>query len=221
MHKEARKFRYKSLLHFDELDELFTGIRATGAFAMSIKQPSTSNTSGRLSPGLSLQSDIQAIKGAIDPTIEERNSQRSQSTTSCEITNISLMEQTKRKELTSSDAEEKGIRDKLSEGKLEKVVDQQGKAENQRVKKRRFKRGSGHAIAGSLEYLADTSKSLSITKNEMAVRILESEYSESLTLNESVIAARLFVDIGKATVFTAMKAGTLRDAWLKAEIDAF
>ena len=214
MHKEARKFRYKSLLHFNELDELFTGIWATGAFAISIKQPSTTNTSGLSSPGLSLQSDIQAIKGAIVPTIEEQNSQRSPSTTSCEITNISPKEQSKRKELTSSNAQEKGISDKLFEEKLEKVVDQQGKAENQKVKKRRFKRGSGHAMAGSLEYLADTSKSLSITKNEMAVRILESEYSESLTLNESVIAARLFVDIGKATVFIAMKAGTLRDGWL-------
>lgn len=69
--------------------------------------------------------------------------------------------------------------------------------------------------------MADTSKSWSITKNEMAVRILESEYSDSLTLNERVIAARLFVDIGKATVFTAMKAGTLHDGWLKAEIDPF
>ena len=72
-----------------------------------------------------------------------------------------------------------------------------------------------------MEYLADTSKSLSVTKNEMAVKIWESEYSDLLTLNERVIAARLFDDVGKATVFTAMKAGTLRDAWLRAEIDAF
>jgi len=82
-------------------------------------------------------------------------------------------------------------------------------------------RGSGLAIAGSLEYLADTSKSLSLTKNEMAVKILESEYSDLLTLNERVIAGHLFVDFGKATVFTAMKAGTLYDARLRAEIDAF
>ena len=79
------------------------------------------------------------IKAAIDLTIDKRNSQYSQSTTSCEITNISQKEQKKRKGVTSSDAEEKGIRDKLSEGKLEKVVDVQGKEEDQRVKKKRFK----------------------------------------------------------------------------------
>ena len=207
------------MLHFDELDELFTGIRASGIFAMSIKPPPTTNAGSISSSSLGVPAD--KVEPVIDPALDERISERSQSTTSCEITNILNKESRKRKELTTSDAEERGISDKLSGIMSEKAVDIREKAKSERVKKRRPTRGSGHAIAGSLEYLADTSKSLIITKNEMAVSILESEYSDSLTLNERVIAARLFVDIGKATVFTAMKAGTLRDAWLKAEIDAF
>lgn len=69
--------------------------------------------------------------------------------------------------------------------------------------------------------MADTSKSLSVTKHYIVVRNLASHYSHALTLTDGVKAACLFIDSGKATIFMAMKAGTLRDAWFKAQIDAF
>ena len=198
MHKEARKFRFKLLLHFDKLDKLFTGICATGAFAISITPPPTSVTTSLSSTCFSLSSE--SIEPAIDPALNDRNSPRSQSTTSCEITNISQQELKKRTEPTGSDIEDKGVPNRGSGVKREKAVHGQEKAVGTRVKKRRVTTcGGGLAIGGSLEYLADTSKSLSVTKSEKVIKISESEYSDLLSLNEHVIAAHLFIDVGKVS----------------------